>query len=232
MNLQFAILLLALGGSARAHFVPLFVDGDSAIRFRETCVNQDPEIKIGVPNGRGCGSVLPELPENSLVGETEDVPERRVVSPNGSVIEIREVGEQSILVRVQGKEVLRFKAPASPAEPIAAAYWHGRHWIVEYLGTKVVMDGEEIGKKEGYEKVFFFRFVDGKPFFFFKKKGQTGISYNGIRQRTFYEEVPHRMCCDSSRWNPAHGDSMVAFYGRRGKVWYWVIAEPSLQMTK
>ena len=87
---------------------------------------------------------------------------------------------------------------------------------------EIIRDGESLNQKYGYEEAFSFQLLDAKPFFFFKKDGQIGMSFDGIETPLNFSEVPHYLCCSASSMNPRSGGKMVAFFAKRDNVDYYV----------
>lgn len=87
---------------------------------------------------------------------------------------------------------------------------------------EIIQDGESLNQKYGYEEAFGFQILDAKPFFFFKKDGQIGMSYDGKETPLNFTEVPHYLCCSASSMNPRSGEKMVAFFAKRDNVDYYV----------
>lgn len=98
------------------------------------------------------------------------------------------------------------------------------HWILESDGFSdglLVVDGEIINEKFGFEEAYGWYVVKDRPFYFFRKGPQMGISYNGKFLSTDYDEIGH------GKYNEPIGDgSRVSFYGRRDGLWYYVVVKP------
>jgi hypothetical protein len=65
-------------------------------------------------------------------------------------------------------------------------------------------------------------YVNGKPFYFFRKGPRVGISYDRQVQPVYYDEVAHYMCCGFAGANPYNNGSMIHFFALREGVWYFV----------
>jgi len=52
--------------------------------------------------------------------------------------------------------------------------WKG-HWVLEVLG-QVVIDGKSLNKEQGYDEIFNWRPLSGRPFYFFKQGAGIGVS--------------------------------------------------------
>jgi len=99
-----------------------------------------------------------------------------------------------------------------PADPNAAFIIWG----------EIFHDGESINEKYGYDEAFNFQILNGKPFFFFRKGGEIGFSYDEVETALEYTEIPHYMCCSASAFNPLAAENMVAFYASKGEQDYYV----------
>jgi hypothetical protein len=98
--------------------------------------------------------------------------------------------------------------------------WEG-HWLLEVDGF-LIQDGEVLNESLGFEEIFGWQLLDGKPFYHFRKGPRVGISYGGVRLPVSYEEVIHYRCCEPAAFNNAGNEDMVWFYGLREGVWYYV----------
>ena len=111
----------------------------------------------------------------------------------------------------------------NPADTIQRFTSHGGLWILEY-DNNVIINGVNIGEKNGYSKVFSYSRIGGKPFYFFEKDGKTRMSYDGRVLPNEYDDVIHYKCCEPANFNVGRSDSMVWFYALRGGFWYYVEA--------
>jgi hypothetical protein len=87
---------------------------------------------------------------------------------------------------------------------------------------EIIRDGESLNQKHGYDEAFGFQLLDAKPFFFFKKDGQIGMSYDGKETPLNFTEVSHYLCCSAGSLNPRSAEKMVAFFAKRDNVDYYV----------
>jgi hypothetical protein len=98
--------------------------------------------------------------------------------------------------------------------------WEG-HWLLEVDGF-LIQDSEVLNESLGYEEIFGWQLLDGKPFYYFRKGPRVGMSYDGVTLPVSYEEVIHYRCCEPAAFNNAGNEDMVWFYGLREGVWYYV----------
>jgi len=61
-----------------------------------------------------------------------------------------------------------------------------------------------------------------KPFYFFEKDGQVGISYNDEVFMLGYEKIPHYGCCSAGMLNPSRAQNLVSFFAQKDGAWYYV----------
>ena len=147
------------------------------------------------------------------------------VSRNGEVIYTIQVGTAS-----------------TEAIPNLWGLWaYDNHWVLEVAHAtdniifsyangsdvfgEIIQDGISLNKQHGYQETFGFQLMRGKPFYFFKKQGWFGISYDHREIPLGYAQIPHYGCCSASALNPRSAESMVAFFARRGTVrpeWHYV----------
>lgn len=134
---------------------------------------------------------------------------------------------QSIQVIEGGKVVYSYYFPKNLASPSQAAtgftVWDGQ-WVLETWEDEVIVGGENLNKKLGYEAVFGVQRLNQKPFYFYKKGGKVRISYDGQTLPHTYDSVFHKGCCDSTGYNPRGNPFMVSFYAKRNGQWLYVDA--------
>jgi hypothetical protein len=92
--------------------------------------------------------------------------------------------------------------------------WNDK-WILEMPGS-VVVNGEELNKKYGYEETFFFRIIDDRPIFFARTKKGIQINFYGNLEPRVYDRVIHYECCEPGFFNPKSSETMIWFYAFRG----------------
>jgi formylglycine-generating enzyme required for sulfatase activity len=108
------------------------------------------------------------------------------------------------------------------------------HWAIE-LGLpegdslfptkgQIIQDGQDLNAACGYDESYNFALLGGRPFYFYRKEGGSGIFYDGQELPLPYDEIPHYLCCSAGAMNPETFPNMVRFFGRRGEQWYYVEA--------
>lgn len=138
--------------------------------------------------------------------------------------------EQTVELSQNGRVI--FTTPAgmpSPILPLQGLWTYGDHWALEIVLAspevwtgQVFIDGELVNQGGEYGEVFGFQLLAGKPFFFYYRDGQTGLSYDGKEADLPYDNIPHYLCCSESVLNPIQAANMVAFFAQRGETWYYV----------
>lgn len=127
---------------------------------------------------------------------------------------------------------------SSPISSIRGLWVDDNHWILEIANVtqtrtsqnevtwdavgQIIQDGRLLNEQYGYQEMFGFQLMRGKPFYFFKEDGQIGISYDNQTALLEYEFIPHYGCCSASELNPISAQNMVAFFAQRDGIWYYV----------
>jgi hypothetical protein len=96
------------------------------------------------------------------------------------------------------------------------------YWLLLSEDGRVIVSGEDLCKKYGYTGMWSYRFLNGKPFFFFRHKGdqKVRLSYNGKELlNPSYDYVG-----DNGGWTVYGNDVMVWFGATKGDQWYYVEA--------
>ncbi len=99
--------------------------------------------------------------------------------------------------------------------------WEGQ-WVLEVLPGQVIIAGESLNARLGYDEIFEWRLLAGRPFFFFSSADGVGLSYDGQVLPYRYDEVPHYLCCEPALANPGHNEMMIWFHGLRNGMWHYV----------
>ena len=99
--------------------------------------------------------------------------------------------------------------------------WDG-HWVWA-LRDFLIVDGEILNEKLGFQEIFKWRLIDDKPAYFFRKDGRVGFSYDGKIFPLEYQNIAHYMCCGYAVNNPYIGDQSAHFFAQRDDVWYYVV---------
>jgi len=126
----------------------------------------------------------------------------------------------------------------SPITTLRGLWVYDNHWVLEVANVteernsqnevsldafgQIIQDGEPLNERYGYQEAFGFQMMRGKPFYFFKKDSQIGISYDNQAVPLGYSQVPHYWCCSGAELNPLSAENMVAFFAWTDGVWYYV----------
>ncbi len=116
--------------------------------------------------------------------------------------------------------------------PLLRGLWtFDGHWVVEAARAdpggdmptgQIIMDGELLNEKFGYEEAFEFQTLAGRPFYFFKRDGKIGAVYEGQEIPLDYDVLQHYYCCSGGAFNPIPNQNMVSFFAMRAGTWYYV----------
>lgn len=162
-------------------------------------------------------SIWKEGPEEAL--ETWQVP----LLINDRLLWVQAAKDVHVEVLTSDRErVFSFAAYFGAHPPINQFRQWGDHWILE-IDDFLIQDGVILNEYYSFEQAFTWRLFKGKPFFFFRKGSNLGISYDGQFHYLNYEEIFHGSCCEIGLNNPINNENMLRFYGRRGEDWYYVI---------
>jgi hypothetical protein len=116
--------------------------------------------------------------------------------------------------------------PPSPVDKLRGLWAHDDHWYLEVADWQgqgqMIRDGASLNERYGYEDAFGFQLLNGKPFYFYRRDGQIGVSFDGQETLLGYDDVPHNQCCSAAEANPVQAEKMVAFFALRGETWHYV----------
>ena len=121
----------------------------------------------------------------------------------------------------------------SPVTALRGLWSDGSNWTLEIARAKgnadnfqvigeIYQNGISLNLKYGYQSTFEYQLLGGKPFYFYQKNDQIGISYDGQVTPLGFEEIPHYGCCSGAELNPRQYTSLVDFFARKGQTWYFV----------
>jgi hypothetical protein len=171
----------------------------------------------------GVVSMCASLGSSSLVAE-------EIYSNDGS--------SGNVILKQDGVEIYRIASgPGSPVNSLRGLWVYDGHWALEaamitetQLGNttmvnavgRIIVDGKVLNDSFGYEESFGFQTINGRPFYFFKRNGQIGASFDGVEIPLAYDQVPHYGCCSAAELNPRRSQNMVEFFATRETNWYYV----------
>ncbi len=142
-------------------------------------------------------------------------------------------GGMVVTVSLDGEMIFEVDAgDISPINPLQSFWVNDGHWVLEiayvdissedsFVVGKVYQDGVSLNEQYGYEEIFGYQLLAGKPFFFYKLDGQIRLSYDGETLPIWYDEVHHYKCCSGAMLNPVMGSNWVGFWGVRDGVTYY-----------
>lgn len=128
---------------------------------------------------------------------------------------------------------------ASPITPLRGLWSYDRNWVLEYANITETYDEEEntafstvignlikngisINQQYSYDEVFGFQLMNNKPFYFYEKDGQIGISLDDREIMLGFQKIPHYGCCSAGILNPNQAKNMVSFFMEKDDTWYYV----------
>jgi len=148
------------------------------------------------------------------------------------------------IVRLGDQALFTYPLGVPGPFPSIQGFWSdGQNWIAEVVESRrdtepsadgqsvayslrgvLIRNGEILNQVLGYEEIFGFGWLGEQPFYFYRKNGKIGINYAGHDIPLGFDEVPHYLCCSAGELNPWQARKMVAFFGRRAQIWYYVEA--------
>jgi hypothetical protein len=150
---------------------------------------------------------------------SQDIPNGQQVAP--------------VMVTRDGQEIFRVSGCFPLVSDTLRGFWtYDGHWVLEVgflsegcqwpmLG-QIIEDGHVLNDQYGYEEAFGFQTIHGRPFYFFKQADVVNAWYDGQVIPLGYESIPHYGCCSGGFFNPYVWTDMVAFFGFRDGVYYFV----------
>lgn len=210
-----------------------------------TC-EADPEARCFVPASSTFDEVMAvraseraQPPESmyTIQKDTVSAPFKdKRLTANLASVDIGDTTNLNVKVDYDGETVFtRSLGPPSPNNPLQGLWVHDGHWYLEVVENNsggnspqangvVVVDGEVLHEKLGYDETFGFAILEGMPFYFFSKSGIIDISFDNKVVTVGYEHIPHNACCSAARLNPIRAANMISFFAQRNGVWYYVEA--------
>jgi hypothetical protein len=140
----------------------------------------------------------------------------------------------SVTVNLGSREIFSTSVGLpSPVTALRGLWSDGANWILEVARAKgnadtfqvigeIYQNGISYNQKYAYQASFQYQLLGGKPFFFYQKNDQIGISYDGQEIPLGIEEIPHYGCCSGAELNPRQYSSLIDFFARKGQAWYFV----------
>jgi hypothetical protein len=107
--------------------------------------------------------------------------------------------------------------------------WNGA-WVLETDGT-VLMDGQSLADKHGYDQVFNWQVLNAKEFFLFEKDGKYGISYFGKEMPVQFDTIVRWPCIDQQggqgyNFSARGNDRIAGFFAQKNGVWFYAEVTP------
>jgi len=122
------------------------------------------------------------------------------------------------------KEITRIAIPRmGPAgSPVRGLWeWQGQ-WLMEIQGA-LFQNGELLNKRLGYEEIFDWHLVSGKPFFLMRQGDTFGVVYDGQELYVRYRDIIHGdLCCSAAALSVLSSTEGASFYALRDGIWFLV----------
>jgi hypothetical protein len=151
---------------------------------------------------------------------------------------ITENGTVNAQVRRNGDVIFSMPiVPPATTSPFRVLTTYDNHWVFEiaqektllsnsqivdsFFASDILVDGQSLSELHGYESVYGFQTLHGRPYYFYKRDGKIGVNFDGQGISLDYEGVMHYGCCSSSALNPRMAQNIIGFFAWRGEQWYY-----------
>lgn len=132
--------------------------------------------------------------------------------------------EEEFVIEREGEVIYRGVARGWATDDVIKAFFAWENdWVVEHF-NHVVVGGRDLNKELGYDKIFHYRIMDNRIFYFFEKDGVVRISFDGEIQPNQYDKIHHYWCCSPFMFNPTHYEYYMTFFALKDGYWYYVEA--------
>lgn len=154
-----------------------------------------------------------------------------------AILDTKVSGEVEVVLQQDEITIFEFNGgDVSPIQPLRGLWVDQEHWILEIAFVtnttdgntvhsnavgQIYRDGLFLNEQYGYEEMFGFQLLDGKPFYFYQKDSRIHLSFNDEDLPVTYDEVTHYQCCSAAERNPIAASNWVGFWGQRNGVWYY-----------
>jgi hypothetical protein len=131
-------------------------------------------------------------------------------------------GQANVLRNGQLEMTIAVPPPGETGQVITGFWPWPNRWLLE-TGGMVVQDGQVLNQHYGYDEMFDWHLVNGRPFFFYHQSGHFGIFYDGQPLQHRYNDVIHgQLCCGPAVYSIIDSTDGSWFYALRDKTWYLV----------
>lgn len=148
------------------------------------------------------------------------------------------IGDKLVTLNLENSSKLDVIIDGTPVQSFSInlygpGFYPSPFWISEYngqwvleLNDKLFIDGEMLNASLGYDEIFNWRLLNGKPFYFFRNEGRIYLSYSDQILPVWFNYVEHynRSCCTtfSGQYNIFNTPNSVLFLAERDGYWYIV----------
>ncbi len=136
-------------------------------------------------------------------------------------LETVETNTSQVSVARAGKSVFTLTLDTTKNSPHFTLGSLGGQWILNVNGL-LFQDGRLVNKDLGYDEIFAWQLLAGKPFYFFAQSSKVGIAYNDTVLPIGYDDVIRDTCCEQSAFNATGNSSMAWFYAIKNGLWQYV----------
>lgn len=149
----------------------------------------------------------------------------RLISFKYSDTEVFPVGAPaSIEIFSNGQPLQSLAIPLMGAagSPVRGLWnWDGQ-WVMEIRSTLFV-DGQIKNRDWGYDEIFDWNLVNGKPFFAARRAADFTLVYDGEELPITYDDIAHGdVCCEAGLYDFQPFVDGAIFYARRDGIWFLV----------
>jgi len=205
------------------YFEPVHGDMEAVFAKRESERSRSNSDQILLPNVTGEDKVEAVVGEERVSVQLEWVNTQEGTAQfSSTVIHITRDGEPIYNMDL---------GPFAVIYPLQGVWVYDGHWVVEAARVinlrelprgQIIVSGENLNDKNGYEEAFGFQTMAGKPFYFFMRGGNIGVNFDGQEIDLGYERVQHYQCCSGGAFNPIVSQNMVSFFAQWQGIWYYV----------
>jgi hypothetical protein len=145
-----------------------------------------------------------------------------------------------VTAQVTSNEVVIFSTPIDPpgvTSSFRVLTVFDDHWVFEIAQEKIIppntplvdsffageifVDGQSLNELHGYNESYGFQTIHGRQFYFYKRDGKIGVSYDGQEVALAFDGVFHYGCCSAGALNPRMAQNIIGFFAWRGDHWYY-----------
>jgi len=147
-------------------------------------------------------------------------------------------GSGRVILTSNGSEVYTIPiGTASPLTNLRGLWTYSGHWVLETVQVNIepegnqstfetsgniIRDGELLNGRYGYDESYEFQFLNGRPFYLFRRHENIDANFDGAEVPLGYDQIIHYGCCSESTLNPVKYEDHLDFFARKSADWYYV----------